>query len=105
MFTTGMTFSLKPGCFDEYKKAHDNLWPEIDASMADNDVSMAIYRFGDRLFLFATAPTEEDWDKSRQHPALERWHEYMATLMVTDDNGHAIFEELAEAFLFGMFRG
>ena len=29
MFKSAMTFALKPGCYDEYKRAHDELWPEI----------------------------------------------------------------------------
>jgi L-rhamnose mutarotase len=102
MFSTGMTFQLQPGCYDEYKQAHDNLWPEIAASMADNQVSMAIYRFGDRLFLHAVAPSESDWEKSREHPALEKWHAYMASLMITDEHGDTVVHELEEAFCFGL---
>ena len=103
MFSIGMTFQLKPGCYAEYKQAHDNVWPEIASSMADNQVSMAIYRFDDRLFLHAVAPSESDWAKSRHYPALEKWHEYMATLMVTDESGEAVVNDLEEAFCFGMF--
>ena len=65
---------------------------------------LAIYRHGDRLFLHAVAPTEADWDLSRRHPALEKWHTYMATLMVTDELGQTIVEDLPEAFSFGIFR-
>jgi L-rhamnose mutarotase len=104
MFSIGMTFCLKPGCYAEYKDAHDNLWPEIAESMAVNNVSMVIYLCGDRLFLHAVAPTRADWEKSRQHPALGKWHRYMATLMVTDDQGQSIVDELEPAFSFGMFR-
>ena len=104
MFSIAQTFCLKPGCYAEYKQAHDDLWPEIDLSMAENHVSMAIFLHGERLFLHAVAPTEEEWDRSRQHPALERWHAYMATLMVTDSEGQTIVDELPEAFAFGIFR-
>ncbi len=104
MFHTAMTFQLKPGCYDEYKHAHDNLWPDIAASMSDNDVSMVVYHHQGRLFLFATAPSEAHWDRSRVHPALEKWHDYMATLMITDDDGHAVVEDLDEAFAFGTFK-
>ena len=103
MFAIGMTFSLKPGCYAEYKQAHDNLWPEIAASMSDNNVNMSIYRFGERLFLHASAPTESDWERSRQHPKLAEWHRYMATLMVTDDERQSVVDELEPAFLFGMY--
>ncbi|MBB75810.1 MAG: L-rhamnose mutarotase [Planctomycetaceae bacterium] len=103
MFSIAQTFCLKPGCYAEYKQAHDDLWPEIDRSMAENQVSMAIFLYGERLFLHAVAPSEKDWDRSREHPALERWHAYMATLMVTDADGQTVVEELPEAFAFGMF--
>ena len=98
MFNIGMTFFLKPGCYDQYKQAHDDIWPEIAESMAVNNISMAIYRCGDRLFLHAVAPTKADWEKSRQHPKLDRWHKYMATLMITDEEGKTVVEELEEAF-------
>ena len=104
MFSIAQTFCLKPGCYAEYKQAHDDLGPEIDLSMAENQVSMAIFLHGERLFLHAVAPTQEDWDRSREHPALERWHAYMATLMVTDTENQTIVEELPAAFTFGIFR-
>ena len=55
------------------------------------------------LFLHATAPTEEDWAKSRIHPELKRWHEYMATLLETDASGAIVAQELEKAFTFGGF--
>ena len=54
MFSIGLSMQLKPGSYDGYKEAHDNLWPEIAKSMSDNDVSMSIYRLGDRLFLHSS---------------------------------------------------
>ena len=51
MYTTGMTFKLKPGCYAEYKKAHDVLWPRIAAQMKGEGVHMIIYEYEDRFFL------------------------------------------------------
>ena len=82
----------------------DELWPEIANSMSDNEVSMAIYKFNENLIIHAVAPTEEDWDKSREAPILEKWFEYMSTLLATDDSGDIIFEDLPEAFAFGIFK-
>ena len=48
-----MTFKLKPGCYAEYKKAHDELWPEIASPMRDGGVAMIIYHYKRRLFLHA----------------------------------------------------
>ena len=104
MYSIGMAMTLRPEAYDEYKKAHDELWPEIADSMSVNDVSMAIYKFNENLIIHAVAPTEEDWDKSREAPILEKWFEYMSTLLVTDDSGDIIFEDLPEAFAFGIFK-
>ena len=104
MYSLGLAMRLRPGAYAEYRRAHDELWPEVAHSMADNQVSMAIYRYGDSLIIHAVAPTEEDWLKSRQVPILEQWMAYMATLIETDAGGQVDFEELEEAFSFGMFR-
>jgi len=103
MFSIGLTMTLRPGAYERYKAAHDALWPEIAASMADNQVSMAIYRDGQRLFLFAAAPTEADWIKSRQAPALARWDAQMAQLLETGPDGRIAFTRLEKAFGFGAF--
>lgn len=104
MFSIGLKMTVRPGCYDEYKNAHDTLWTEIAEGMAANNVSMAIFRFGNELVVYAVAPTEEDWKKSRQDPSLDRWHEYMAKLIVTDDTGQITFEQGEKAFLFGLFK-
>jgi hypothetical protein len=72
--------------------------------MADNQVSMAIYRDGDRLFLFAAAPTEKHWERSRQDPVLARWDAEMAKLLETNTQGRITFDLLPKAFGFGDFQ-
>lgn len=104
MYSIGLGMKLRPNAYAEYKQAHDDLWPEIAESMADNGVSMAIYRLGEHLVIHAVAPSEDDWLKSRQVPILEKWYDYMAQLLETDDDGQILFEELPEAFAFGMFK-
>ena len=104
MYRVGATFALKPGCYPEYKKAHDELWPEIAQPMADEGVSMIIYHYQDRLFMHAEAPSKEHWERSQSGPATDRWHVYMSSLMLTDEAGDALVEDLHEAFVFGRFK-
>jgi L-rhamnose mutarotase len=103
MFATAQTFALKPGCYAEYKKAHDDLWPEIASAMHENGISMVIHYHEDRLFLFATAPSREALSRSHAGEAGVRWHKYMATLMVTNPDGSTIVDPLETAFKFGEF--
>ena len=104
MFTLGLAMKLRPGAYDRYKLAHDQLWPELAAGMRANEVSMAIYRDGERLFLFAAAPSEDHWQRSRQDPILTRWDAQMATLLETDEQGSIMFTVMPKAFGFGEFK-
>jgi len=104
MYSAGMTFKLKPGNYAEYKKAHDELWPEMAEGMRVNEVNMVIYHYHDRLFLYVTAPSQEHMERSHRGPIADRWAAYMATMMETDEEGKSIVEELEEAFAFGSFK-
>ena len=104
MFTIALAMNLRPGAYERYRLAHDQLWPELAAGMSANQVSMAIYCDADRLFLFATAPSEAHWQRSRQDPILARWDARMTELLETDERGDIAFTVLPKAFGFGQFK-
>jgi L-rhamnose mutarotase len=104
MYTIGLALKLRPGKYDGYKRAHDDLWPELAEGMRVNDVSMAIYRDANRLFIFATAPSEAHWDRSRQDPILADWDKRMCEFLEIDENGKLAFTLLPKAFGFGEFK-
>jgi L-rhamnose mutarotase len=103
MFTLGLAMELRPGAYEKYKLAHDQLWPELAEGMRANQVSMAIHRDGDRLFLFAAAPSEALWQRSRQDPILARWDAHMTEFLETDEQGRIAFTNLSKVFGFGEF--
>jgi L-rhamnose mutarotase len=70
MFTLGLAMKLRPGAYDAYKLAHDQLWPELAQGMRDNQVSMAIYRDGDQLFLPQPQPTSIGSEAGK----IRSWH-------------------------------
>ena len=43
MWSKALTYQLKPGRYFEYKKAHDEVWPELAQAMTDNQVNMVIH--------------------------------------------------------------
>lgn len=104
MFTIGLAMTLREGAYSQYQLAHDQLWPELALSMSANQVNMAIYRDGNRLFLFASAPSEAHWQRSRQNEVLGKWDRTMAQLLQTDPEGNIAFSVLPKAFGFGDFR-
>jgi L-rhamnose mutarotase len=103
MFTIALAMTLRPGAYERYKLAHDELWPELAVGMRENQISMAIYRDGERLFLFAAAPTREHWEQSRKDPVLARWDARIAQLVQADSHGQIAFSSLPKAFGFGEF--
>jgi L-rhamnose mutarotase len=103
MYSIGLALTLRPGAYDGYKRAHDELWPELAAGMRANQVSMSIYRDGNRLFVFAAAPSEADWERSRQDAVLARWDQEMTKFLETDSDGRLAFTQLPKAFGFGEF--
>lgn len=104
MFTVFLSMGLKPGCLEAYQKAHDNLWPEIARSMSDNEVSMAIYHEAGRLFVFAAAPSEAHWQRSREEPALARWDAAMTQFLEAAEPGKIAFHTPKKVFGFGQFK-
>jgi L-rhamnose mutarotase len=103
MFSIALTMRLRPGALAGYRQAHDTLWPEIARSMSANDVSMAIYHDAGRLFLFATAPTEEHWNRSRQNPKLAEWDARMTAFLESSGPGRIDFQLPEKVFGFGCF--
>ena len=104
MFCLGLGLKLRDGAYEKYKLAHDQLWPELAAGMRANQVSMAIYRDGQQLFLFAAAPSRTHWERSREDPILARWDASMAEFLETDKEGRIAFTVLPKAFGFGEFK-
>jgi len=100
MFSVGLILRLKPGAYNEYKRRHDELWPEMVEVMSSLKINMAIYHYEGLLFLFGTAPDEQSWQKLDKHPITPKWDEYMSEILeVVEDDKYYV--DLPCAFLFG----
>ena len=103
MFSIGIALKLKPVMYSEYKKRHDELWPEMTRMMSAQDVNMVIYRHNDWLFLHATAPSAEHYERTKKDSITPKWDEYMKEVLAVDHTGQIIARELPLAFSFGNF--
>ena len=66
MIRCAFTMRLKPGALDEYRRHHDEVWPELVAEIEKSGIaSITTFRNGDDLFLFS-----EIRDPGRLGPAL-----------------------------------
>jgi L-rhamnose mutarotase len=81
---------LKPGVVDEYRRRHDEIWPELaEAISAAGIYDYSIFLDEATLSLFAVLKLRDDnrRDALPDDPVMRRWWDYMAPLMeVQPDN-------------------
>lgn len=92
---------LKPGVADEYKKRHDEIWPELSACLKDAGIhDYSIFLDEETLTLFAFQKLEDAYDgeKLAKHPVVRKWWEFMADLMDTNPDHSPVTKSLREVF-------
>jgi len=81
---------LKPGVAAEYKKRHDEIWPDLAQALHAAGISdYSIFLDEETLTLFAVQKQSDDNTASGlpNHPVVQKWWSYMAPLMeVNPDN-------------------
>ena len=78
------TMKLKPGVEAEYKKRHDEIWPELSAAIHAAGVSdYSIFLDEETLTLFAVQRQADNNSAADlpNHPIVRKWWVYMAPLM------------------------
>jgi L-rhamnose mutarotase len=92
---------LKAGCEAEYRRRHDEIWPELAAALREAGVSdYSIFLDEETLTLFAVR-RESDSAKVaqlRENPIVRRWWDSMASLMEVHPDNEPISRELKEVF-------
>ena len=79
-----LKMKLKPGFIDEYKKRHDEIWPELCELLSEAGVSdYTIFFDKETLSLFAVLKLTDDntLDDVPSHPVNRKWWDYMSDIM------------------------
>jgi L-rhamnose mutarotase len=89
--TLAFRMQLKPGSVAEYKKRHDELWPELAQALRGAGIhDYSIFLDEETLHLFGVLkrrPGAFPFEELPQQPVMRRWWDYMADLMeVEPDN-------------------
>lgn len=101
MIRNGFKMKLKPGVVEEYKKRHDEIWPELTEAHSDAGIfDYSIYFDEETLTLFAFQKLTDDntADDLKNLEVVQKWWDYMADLMETHPNNMPVFKPLAEVF-------
>ncbi len=101
MRRAAFTMKLRPGFEAEYRRRHDQIWPELVRELEAAGVSdYSIYLDPATLTLFAFQKIK-DHDTAGQLPAnpvVKKWWAYMADIMETNPDHSPVTVPLAEVF-------
>ncbi len=92
---------LKPGVVAEYKKRHDEIWPELQNELRAAGVSdYSIFFDEETLTLFAVQKLAENNSVSSlpDSAIVQKWWKYMAPLMEVHPDNAPVTKPLKEVF-------
>ena len=92
---------LKPGALAEYKKRHDEIWPELAAELKAAGVSdYSIFFDEETLTLFAVQKLADKNSAAAlpESPIVRKWWNYLAPLMETHPDNSPVARPLTEVF-------
>lgn len=98
-----IAFKMKlfPGCKNEYKKRHDEIWPELKQLFAQkgvHDFSIFIDEETNTLFAFLTIHDPLQLNDLPNEPVQKRWWAYMKDIMETNADNSPVRYPLTELF-------
>jgi L-rhamnose mutarotase len=92
---------LKPGVAAEYKRRHDEIWPELAAELRAAGISdYSIFLDEETLTLFAVQKLGDRNTAASlpQSPIVRKWWDYMAPLMEVQPDHAPVAKPLKEVF-------
>ncbi len=78
---------LKPGCKEEYKRRHDQIWPELKELLTQSgvrDYSIFLDEETNTLFAVQKIVGESTSQDLGLNPIVQKWWKYMADIMETN---------------------
>jgi L-rhamnose mutarotase len=103
MSTRAFRMQLKPGAVAEYKRRHDELWPELGNALSRAGIyDYSIFLDEETLSLFAVLKLwpENSIGELPQNAVMQRWWDYMADLMEVEPGNRPREWPLTQVFHF-----
>jgi len=92
---------LNPGMAAEYKKRHDEIWPELSALLREagvSDYSIHLDPETNILFGLLTRTADHRMAALPDHPVMKRWWAHMADIMETNPDNSPVQSDLVPVF-------
>lgn len=99
MARVGFSMQLKPGNEAEYKKRHDEIWPDLLGLLKGAGIrNYSIYRQGLTLFGYLEIDDPSALERLPEEELMKKWWRYMAPLMECNEDSSPQMNTLEEAF-------
>ncbi|EIA21237.1 L-rhamnose mutarotase [Listeria fleischmannii] len=92
---------LYPDQQEEYKKRHDELWPELEAALkahGASNYSIFLDKNTDILFAYLEVESQARYNQIADTDICKKWWAYMAPIMKTNEDNSPVTKELHEVF-------
>ena len=95
------SMQLKPGFQEEYKKRHDEIWPELSSLLTEvgiKDYSIFLDEETDRLFAVHYLSESNELASLPQTAIMKKWWAYMGDIMETNPDNSPLVKPLKMVF-------
>jgi L-rhamnose mutarotase len=92
---------LNPGMKDEYRKRHDEIWPELVELLSAAGISNYSIHLDEQthtLFGYLERSDHHRMGDLPNHPVMKKWWAYMGDIMRTNPDGSPVAIPLEEVF-------
>ena len=92
---------LMKGCESEYKKRHDEIWPELKELLKQKGISEYSIFLDEQtmeLFAYLTIKDSKVLDDLPAQAIMKKWWAYMKDIMETNDDNSPVSIPLKEVF-------
>ena len=101
MHRIAFKMKLFKGKEDEYKKRHDEIWPELKSLLKTTGIEdYSIFLDTETNVLFGVLKIEDpmELDELPNHPVMRKWWNYMKDLMETNEDESPVSVRMSEVF-------
>ena len=101
MIRKAVTMKVFEGCHEEYRKRHDELWPEMEKMLIEHGMhtySIFLDEATHTLFAYLEIADEELWAETANTDICRKWWSYMKDIMETNADNSPVSFDLKEVF-------
>lgn len=101
MIRKGSVMTVYKDKYEEYKRRHDELWPEMRTALKEHgahNYSIFLEKSTGKLFAYVEVEDEEKYERIAETEICQKWWKYMEPLMETKEDKSPVSIELTEVF-------